>query len=145
MDVRRVVTGHDSNGRAVFVSDELVEPTPVPLVPGYEIYRVWGADEAPTFPDDGSMPAPGTLFPELGETQDFIVLVVLADLAVGVAEHPGLGVLGQEGQQAFLAAAALGNIVFFQQGVVAVGGEFFDGGGGGFPGPAGSGRSCRRR
>ena len=65
--------------------------------------------------------APVRCFPELGhKAQDFIVLVVFADLAVGVAEHAGLGILGQEGQQTFLAAAPLGNIVFFQQGVVAV-------------------------
>src|SRR5687768_497584 len=63
MQVRRVVTGHDANGRSVFVSDEGVEPTTVSLMPGMEIHRVWGADETLTFPDDGSQPKYHDYFP----------------------------------------------------------------------------------
>ena len=64
--VRRVVTGHDSSGKAVFASDELVEPVVPTLVPGSEYHRLWGADQAPSFPDDGAPPAQPTYFPPVG-------------------------------------------------------------------------------
>lgn len=66
MRVRRVVTGHDSDGKAVFASDEEVEPVTVALSPGSEFHRLWGADEAPRFPDDGSMPPHVAYFPPVG-------------------------------------------------------------------------------
>ena len=66
MDVRRVVTGHDDSGKAVFVSDEAVPPITTPLMPGTEFHQLWGGDEAPTFPDDGSRPTPTTYFPLVG-------------------------------------------------------------------------------
>ncbi len=34
MDVRCVVTGHDSNGKAVFASDEMVAPITLAAMPG---------------------------------------------------------------------------------------------------------------
>jgi len=37
------------------------------------------------------------VLPEVDKAQDFIRLVVLAYLAVGIAEQPRVGVLGQEG------------------------------------------------
>jgi len=66
MDVRRVVTGHDGEGRAVFASDEQVAPVTSPLLPGSEFHRLWGGDEAPRFPDDGSMPEHAAYFPPVG-------------------------------------------------------------------------------
>jgi mannose-6-phosphate isomerase-like protein (cupin superfamily) len=66
VSVRRVVTGHDSNGKAVFASDERVDPVTVALVPGGEFHLLWGADQAPTFPDDGSPTPQPTYFPPLG-------------------------------------------------------------------------------
>jgi mannose-6-phosphate isomerase-like protein (cupin superfamily) len=63
MDVRRVVTGHDDQGRAVFASDERVAPVTSPLLPGSEFHRLWGGDEVPRFPDDGSMPMHHSYFP----------------------------------------------------------------------------------
>lgn len=66
MNVRRVVTGHDGSGKAVVASDEEVEPVTVALSPGSEFHRLWGADAAPSFPDDGSMPAHTTYFPPVG-------------------------------------------------------------------------------
>jgi mannose-6-phosphate isomerase-like protein (cupin superfamily) len=52
--VRRVVTGHDVEGRARVVDDRAVEPITSKLMPGCATYRLWGRDERPTFPDDGS-------------------------------------------------------------------------------------------
>jgi mannose-6-phosphate isomerase-like protein (cupin superfamily) len=54
MKIRRVVTGHDSEGKARVVDDCDVEPITSELMPGFAAYRVWGRDERPTFPDDGA-------------------------------------------------------------------------------------------
>jgi mannose-6-phosphate isomerase-like protein (cupin superfamily) len=61
MIVRRVVTGHDASGKSVFVSDEAVAPQPTT---GF--HRLWGGDETPQFPDDGSMPEHHMYFPPIG-------------------------------------------------------------------------------
>lgn len=66
MNVRRVVTGHTADGKSVFASDEEVQPVTAALLPGSEFHRLWGGDEAPTFPDDGSLPAHATYFPPVG-------------------------------------------------------------------------------
>ena len=66
MTVRRVVTGHDAAGKAVFSSDTLVEPTTVSLLPGSEFHQLWGGDQTPSFPDDGSRPATAMYFPPVG-------------------------------------------------------------------------------
>lgn len=66
MGIRRVVTGHDANGNAVFVDDGEVDPITIALLPGAEFYRVWGADGSLQFPDDGAPPASHTYFPPVG-------------------------------------------------------------------------------
>lgn len=66
MDIRRVVTGHDAHGKAVFVSDEMAVPITLDILPGNEFHRLWGADEAPHFPDDGSRPDAPQYFPPVG-------------------------------------------------------------------------------
>jgi len=66
MDVRRVVTGHNADGKAVFASDELVPPLTMKMLAGFEFHRLWGGEDAPTFPDDGSQPAQATYFPGVG-------------------------------------------------------------------------------
>jgi mannose-6-phosphate isomerase-like protein (cupin superfamily) len=60
--MRRVVTGHTPEGKAVVVSDIEVDP----IVSGGSSYMLWGADETPTFPDDGSLPPVSTFFPTAG-------------------------------------------------------------------------------
>ena len=66
MRVRRVVTGHSSDGKAVFASDEEIEADTVALLPGHEFHRVWGGDEASTFPDAGAPPPHEQYFPPVG-------------------------------------------------------------------------------
>ncbi len=66
MGVRRVVTGHSTDGKAVVASDEVVDPITLDLLPGYEFYRLWGADEPMRYPDDGSHPAAHDYFPPVG-------------------------------------------------------------------------------
>jgi quercetin dioxygenase-like cupin family protein len=66
MKVRRVVTGHARDGRSVFASDEEIEPVVLDILPGYEFHRLWGADEPPTFPGDGTQPDAHDYFPPVG-------------------------------------------------------------------------------
>jgi mannose-6-phosphate isomerase-like protein (cupin superfamily) len=66
MDARRVVTGHDADGKAVFASDQRVAPFVPSFSPLSSFHLLWNGDEAPHFPDDGSRPAPTTYFPEVG-------------------------------------------------------------------------------
>ncbi len=75
MQVRRVVTGHTPEGKATFVSDSYLEGTTAILAPGMEMHGLWGADEAPTFPDDGSFPSYVQYFPSVGGFR--IVMVTL--------------------------------------------------------------------
>lgn len=63
MVVRRVVTGHDSEGRSRVVDDRTVEPITSALMPGFVAYRLWGRDEPPTFPDGGSPSGGESWFP----------------------------------------------------------------------------------
>ncbi len=63
MDVRRVVTGLDDSGRAVFVSDEMVEPVTVAIFPGSEFHRLWGSESKVVLPVDGTPPLPMAYFP----------------------------------------------------------------------------------
>ena len=64
--VRRVVTGHDASGKAVFASDEMVDPVTSDLSPSIAFHQLWGGDVVPQFPDDGSRPASAMFFPPVG-------------------------------------------------------------------------------
>lgn len=64
MQVRRVVTGHTSDGKATLASDTKVEA--ITGEPGWEHHRLWGADETVTFPDDGSPRSFPSYFPPVG-------------------------------------------------------------------------------
>lgn len=63
---RRVVTGHDAEGRSIIARDDQVQSSPVPGMPGIELTTLWGADEPMRYPDDGSMPDFRTWFAPLG-------------------------------------------------------------------------------
>jgi mannose-6-phosphate isomerase-like protein (cupin superfamily) len=66
MEIRRIATGHDADGKAVFVSDEAVAPVELTLMPGLEFHRLWGSDSTVDFPDDGSIPEFERYFPPVG-------------------------------------------------------------------------------
>jgi mannose-6-phosphate isomerase-like protein (cupin superfamily) len=85
MDIRRVVTGHDGDGRAVFVSDEEVAPVTLALLPGSEFHQIWGADETLSFPDDGARPAAPQYFPPVGGFR-FGFFTIPPDRGAGVPE-----------------------------------------------------------
>ena len=61
--IRRVVTGHDAEGKARVVDDGEVEPITSELMPGCAAYRLWGRDERPVYPDDGSPRRAEAYFP----------------------------------------------------------------------------------
>jgi mannose-6-phosphate isomerase-like protein (cupin superfamily) len=66
MKVRRVVTGHSAEGKAIFASDEEVEPIVLEKLQGNEFHRLWGGDAVSVFPDDGASPANPRYFPRIG-------------------------------------------------------------------------------
>ena len=66
MRVRRVVTGHDSDGKAVVASDTEVDGIRPALTPGSEFHRLWGGDEPPSYPDHGAEPEHHEYFPPAG-------------------------------------------------------------------------------
>jgi hypothetical protein len=62
MDVRRIVTGIGVDG-AVVVTDDLVAPITVALMPGSEFHAVWGADGPQQLPSNGGRPVSFGWFP----------------------------------------------------------------------------------
>jgi mannose-6-phosphate isomerase-like protein (cupin superfamily) len=66
MKIRRVVTGHTREGKAIVASDTAVEAITVALAPRVEFHRLWGRDSAPTFPDGGADSLPPAYFPPVG-------------------------------------------------------------------------------
>ena len=66
MLVRRVVTGHDAQGKAIFVGDEQVAPVTLALLPGSEFHLLWGADSTVELPDGGARPDAPRYFPPVG-------------------------------------------------------------------------------
>jgi mannose-6-phosphate isomerase-like protein (cupin superfamily) len=106
VEIRRIVTGHDEHGKAVFVSDEMVAPITLALLPGSEFHRLWGSDVRSSFPDDGSRPDAERYFPPhdgfrfgfftippdggIGAPADLDVAAALAEFEEklpGLAEH----------------------------------------------------------
>jgi hypothetical protein len=66
---------------------------------------------------------PRSFPPELDESKDLLILLVLSQLAVGIAKNLLLSILGQEGQNPFLPATPLGHIMLFHQGLFTVEGN----------------------
>jgi mannose-6-phosphate isomerase-like protein (cupin superfamily) len=64
MQVRQVVTGHNAEGRAVFVRDEQVDAMAIPGLG--ELAILWSADEPATYPNAGDNPAAPGVFPPVG-------------------------------------------------------------------------------
>lgn len=102
MKIRRVVTGHSGQGMAVVASDTLVEGFRPALSPGQEFHMLWGADEAPTYPDHGAALPFHDWFPPVGGFRflsatmppDTCAPLPTADMAAATAEleaaAPGL-------------------------------------------------------
>jgi mannose-6-phosphate isomerase-like protein (cupin superfamily) len=79
-NIRRVVTGHDSAGRARIVDDRTVEPITSGLMPDCAAYRLWGLDERPTFPDDGSPHRAESYYPPRDGSRFMINIIAPGEL-----------------------------------------------------------------
>jgi hypothetical protein len=64
MQVRKVVTGHDAEGRAVIAREEKIDGMPISGLG--ELVFLWSADEPATYPNSGDNPAAPALFPPVG-------------------------------------------------------------------------------
>jgi mannose-6-phosphate isomerase-like protein (cupin superfamily) len=64
--VRRIVTGHSAEGKAVVASDETVPSTFAMGAGGSTATVLWGRDDLAQFPDDGSQPVLSSAFPPPG-------------------------------------------------------------------------------
>jgi hypothetical protein len=113
MPGRRIVTGHDAHGRSVFVSDAVVKPVTLSLLPGAEFHQLWARDATASIPSDVAVPERFGYFPPAdGFRFGFFTLgpdsvTTPADLDIGAAlaelterlpgmaevmepEHPGM-------------------------------------------------------
>jgi mannose-6-phosphate isomerase-like protein (cupin superfamily) len=61
--IRRVVSGIDGDGKSVFVSDEEVKAIAPPILGGARLIDLFGEDEIPTVPNDGSHDESRRYFP----------------------------------------------------------------------------------
>ncbi|MFM7534938.1 MAG: cupin domain-containing protein [Acidimicrobiales bacterium] len=66
MQVRRVVTGHSADGKAIIASDERVAPLVLAMLPGAEFHRLWGSDAPVEVPGGGSAALSMSYFPAPG-------------------------------------------------------------------------------
>ena len=62
-EIRRVITGVNEAGQSVFVRDDVVEAISPPLLGGNSIFTLYGSDEHPIVPNDGSFPDDLRYFP----------------------------------------------------------------------------------
>lgn len=62
MNIRCVVTGHDSSGKSIFAKDSIVQPITLGLLPGFEFHRLAGSDSVPQVPAN-TAPLPARYFP----------------------------------------------------------------------------------
>jgi mannose-6-phosphate isomerase-like protein (cupin superfamily) len=76
--VRRVATGHDDSGKAVFALDEDVDPVRLTLSPSTEYHLLWGSDGPEALPNAGMPPRTTAFFPPLGGYRFFILTLLPA-------------------------------------------------------------------
>jgi mannose-6-phosphate isomerase-like protein (cupin superfamily) len=97
MNVRRVVTGHSPEGKAIVASDSEVEPIRLETLPGNEFHLLWGADTVSRFPDDGAPPPTPRYFPPLGGFR-FALFTVPAAAFVAMPEGVTLEAINEEAE-----------------------------------------------
>ena len=66
MPFRRVITGHDSSGASIILTDELVESI---AAGGFSYDPMWATDAAALVPNDGGIPNRPAFFPASGGTR----------------------------------------------------------------------------
>jgi hypothetical protein len=63
MGCRRIVTGHDARGNAIFLDDRVVDPVTVSAMPGFETHELWATTGTPTVPHSGPLSEITSYFP----------------------------------------------------------------------------------
>lgn len=63
---RRIVTGHDQQGRSVIAGDSIVDARTSPGLPGVELNYLWGSNASQRYPDAGVEPEWVQHFPPVG-------------------------------------------------------------------------------
>jgi uncharacterized cupin superfamily protein len=76
-----VVTGIDESGKSVFVSDTQLEAKTPAALNGNRIFTVWGSDETPSVPSDGTPASKATVPDDLEAA-----LAEMEDLTPGMSE-----------------------------------------------------------
>ena len=102
MKVRRVVTGHNASGKAVFVSDTEVDAPAYGIMPGSFFHKLWSADAPPSFPDDGKESGGPAFFPLKGGYR-FIIMTL--------PPHDSVNVVGDKRTLAAEARAGLPGLI----------------------------------
>lgn len=78
MQVRRIATGHDAQGRAVVSEDVVVEQQTPPLMPGVAFHFLWHRAGAASLPDAGRPDTGGAYFPGPGGVR-WVVFTIPAE------------------------------------------------------------------
>lgn len=88
MKIRRVVTGHSDDGKAVVASDSEIEGFQPALFAGLEFLPLWGADAPPTYPDRGASLPHHDWFPGIGGFR-FLAVSIPPEAAIAPAATDG--------------------------------------------------------
>jgi mannose-6-phosphate isomerase-like protein (cupin superfamily) len=95
--IRRVVTGHDERGSALFSSDDEVAPVELALVPGFQSFELWSTVSAPSIPDQTGAPGAPSYFPPAGGSV-FRVVTFPPDAQSGFGPDVDVGAALEEAQ-----------------------------------------------
>jgi hypothetical protein len=87
MLVRRVVTGHCSDGRSTIVSDATLKRIELPGVG--DLYRVWSADAPAVYPDAGQDPEVAGMLPPIAGIRIFVFTLNAQSTAVPQLSRDG--------------------------------------------------------
>lgn len=81
---RRIVTGHRADGQSIIARDESINGAEMPGMPGLHLTTMWGGDQAPAYPDDGSESSHPAWFPRVGGVR-FVEFILPPDSTVAPA------------------------------------------------------------
>jgi mannose-6-phosphate isomerase-like protein (cupin superfamily) len=84
VNMRQIITGHDKEGKAVFLAEEEVAATEVSLIPGYKTFELWSTNGRRTVPHTGPFPGVPGYFP--GEAGAVFRVIVLPPMQEGGAD-----------------------------------------------------------
>lgn len=83
--MRQIITGHDAEGSAIFLSSDQVVPTEIAMIPGYKTFELWSTSSARQVPHFGPFPGVPSYFPDKdGAVFRIIVFPPVADGATDI-------------------------------------------------------------